>query len=152
MITHGNSSRKYRSPEYLTWDAMIQRCGNPNTKFYKNYGGRGIKVCRRWHKFENFYRDMGKKSNGYVIDRIDNNKGYNKSNCRWVSRSTSNRNLRRNIWLRLNGNRILFVDALKQLGIKSSGSLYYYRKKYNFTSVEALKFILRKRKNETGRV
>jgi hypothetical protein len=71
---------------YITWIGLLGRCENKNNAKYKNYGGRGITVCERWHKFENFYKDMGEKPEGLQIDRIDVNKGYYKDNCRWVTR------------------------------------------------------------------
>src|SRR5574343_114706 len=62
---------------YRAWNAMIQRCNNPNTDDFNNWGGRGIKVCAEWLNFENFYRDMGDPpSSKYSIDRIDNNDNY----------------------------------------------------------------------------
>jgi hypothetical protein len=72
------------STEYSSWTNMKTRCTNPNFKQYKDYGGRGIKVCDRWlNSFQNFINDMGLKPGlEYSIDRIDNNKGYETSNCR----------------------------------------------------------------------
>lgn len=67
------------------WGSMIQRCTNPNHERWKYYGGRGIKVCRRWRRFKNFLADMGEAPEGMWLDRIDNNKGYEPGNCRWVS-------------------------------------------------------------------
>ena len=79
--THGMSG----TPTYVTWRSMIQRCGSPGHAAYHRYGARGIKVCRRWRKFENFFKDMGARpSSGHQIDRIDPKKGYSPDNCQWI--------------------------------------------------------------------
>ena len=80
-ITHGLTN----TPTYHSWASMIQRCTNKNNEKYKTYGGRGISVCPEWFSFGNFLRDMGEKSPGSTIHRIDNDKGYNKSNCVWCN-------------------------------------------------------------------
>ena len=74
---------------------MMTRCYNENFGQWKDYGGRGIKVCHRWHKFENFLADMGVKPDGLTLDRKDNDKGYTKCNCKWSTRVEQNRNRRR---------------------------------------------------------
>jgi hypothetical protein len=70
---------------YSIWRGMVQRCTNPNHISWKYYGARGIKVCDDWFKFINFYNDMQPKPLGLSLDRRDNDLGYNKENCRWVT-------------------------------------------------------------------
>ena len=91
-IVHGMSQTKI----YKIWQGIIQRCENPNCKAYKDYGGRGIKVCERWYSFENFYEDMGNCPEDKSIDRIENDGDYELGNCKF-STSLEQANNRRSI-------------------------------------------------------
>lgn len=86
---------KANTPIYTTWEAMHQRCNNIDSQHYQYYGGRGITICQEWHSFKLFYSDMGDAPKGHVIDRIDPNGNYEKDNCRWVTRSESSYNTRK---------------------------------------------------------
>lgn len=99
--THG----KYLSPEYRAWINMLSRCSNKKTKGWKNYGGRGISVCKRWSiSFENFLSDVGlRPTSKHTLDRKRNSGNYTPSNCRWATYEQQNNNTRRNVLLEFIG-------------------------------------------------
>ena len=90
--THG----KTKTPEYQAWISMLKRCYKPRTRAYQNYGGRGIRVCKRWRdSFENFLEDMGERPSAiHSLDRRDNDGDYTPSNCRWATVWVQNNNRR----------------------------------------------------------
>ena len=95
MIEKNKKHGMVYSKEYNSWQSAKQRCTNINSKDYKNYGGKGIKMCNEWlDSFEQFFKDMGEKPKGYSLDRIDRDGNYEPSNCRWADIFTQNHNRR----------------------------------------------------------
>jgi len=91
---HGQATARATSRVYHTWVGMVHRCTNSKSTVWKNYGGRGIKVCSAWLRFENFYADMGDRPEGLSLDRTDVNGNYEPGNCRWADKWTQARNKR----------------------------------------------------------
>jgi len=89
IIVENNKSRAthrmIKTGAYTSWYAMKRRCLGKKIKQFKDYGGRGIKVCKRWMKFENFYKDMGDRPKGKSLDRINVDGNYELKNCRWAT-------------------------------------------------------------------
>jgi hypothetical protein len=97
---HGHATGA-QSPTYMSWFGMVQRCTNPNQANYPRYGGRAVNPVTvedpRWRKFVNFLADMGVKPPGTSIDRVDNDLGYCKDNCRWATPSEQRANQREKV-------------------------------------------------------
>lgn len=110
---HGGSGTK----TYKVWSAMIQRTRNPNAGQYSDYGGRGIAVCDDWHSFAGFRRDMGDAPKGMTLDRIDNDKGYSKDNCRWASREQQSANRRVTVRIRHEGADVTITELARILNV-----------------------------------
>jgi len=133
-ITHGY--RKTRL--YRIWRGMINRCANPNDRGYYNYGGRGISVCSRWLKFENFLQDMGEPpSSKHSIDRIDNNDGYRPANCRWATHKENSRNKRYHRYITHCNKTKLLIEWAEEISIPYS-TLWKRVCKYGWSIEDAL--------------
>lgn len=138
-ITHGMTDTKI----HWIWKSMRQRCNNPKAKNFHNYGGRGIKVDKRWESFINFRDDMyedylkhiedfGHKNT--TLDRVDNDKDYCKKNCKWSTRREQANNTRKNLLLEYNGETLTLSQWSRKL--KLPLTVIHKRIKYHGWSVE----------------
>lgn len=117
--THGHATKSKRSKTYVAWVNMIQRCTNPKATKYESYGGRGIKVCRRWRiSFENFLADMGQPpSPEHSIDRKNNARDYKPSNCRWAIEEIQMNNRSKSRVLKHGGRSMTIEQWARETGI-----------------------------------
>jgi|GEM_PF-1200935 len=103
---------------YRIWQAMLNRCRNKRAPHYNNYGGRGVSVCAEWFEFTSFISDMGECPSGdYSIERVDNEEGYSKQNCKWATRQEQGRNKRNNRLISFNGETMILKDWADRIGI-----------------------------------
>jgi hypothetical protein len=115
----------YGTPEYDAYYHMLHRCHNPDSQKFKDYGGRGITVCKRWQDsnkgFQNFLDDMGEKPySNYQLDRQNNDKGYSPNNCRWVSPRKNSNNTRTNVRIKFAGKTRTVAEWARQYGMSWS--------------------------------
>jgi len=129
-------------PEYRIWKIMLQRCKD-EYKGKRTYKSKGIKVCERWQDYSNFYADMGKRPDGYSLDRIDNNLGYFPENCRWANFKTQNRNRDNNIYGVYQGETKLVIEWAELFGINYVTLWNNVKKKESFE--HALNFCITKK-------
>lgn len=127
--THNRSKTQL----YAAWRGMHSRCSRPADKSYAYYGGRGITVCRRWSKFENFLADMGERPEGTTLERRKNNKGYSPGNCYWATRAQQRANQRCITAARKD-------NLLGLLGVSKVGSRYLARATKNGAQVSIGRF------------
>ena len=114
---HGFAKTAKKGSVYNTWASMRARCNNPNDNQYKDYGGRGIKVCPEWNDFMTFYKDVGERPEGHQLDRIDNDKNYCKENCRWADVVTQANNRRTTTFFSVENRKIARADLERELEI-----------------------------------
>lgn len=131
---HGHG---YDSPTYRSWKAMKNRCTRPSDKQWKNYGGRGIKICQKWHKFSGFLEDMGIRPEGTTLDRIDNDGNYDPQNCRWADIKSQRRNRSDNRIVQYFGKMMPLVSACESAGLPYD-TVRTRLDRYGWTESEAL--------------
>ena len=119
VVRHGCTRNRKKSPEYVTWQSILNRCRNEKNSRYKDYGGRGIIICDRWaESFQIFLDDMGTKPTpNHSIDRVDNNGNYCPENCRWSTKKEQSRNTRSNRILTCNGRSQCIAAWACELGV-----------------------------------
>lgn len=103
---------------YTSWHSMIRRCEKSDAPCYERYGGRGIIVCESWHNIKSFYEDMGERPLNTSLDRIDNEKGYYKENCRWATSSEQANNTSRSRLISYGGQTKTIAEWSDIVGIK----------------------------------
>lgn len=106
-----------RTPEREAWRNMHLRCTRTDWPGYRHYGGRGIAVDPRRQDFEAFLADMGRRPPGTSLERVDNDPGYTKTNCRWASRKAQQRNTRRNTFIEHAGQRLTVAEWAERTGL-----------------------------------
>lgn len=122
-----NFARTYKT-EYSAWNAMRDRCTNPNSKDYPNYGGLGIILCDAWKKFPGFLKDMGQRpSPSHTIDRIDGQGNYEPDNCRWATRIEQNNNRCNVRKFSFRGGVMSIGDAMRAAGCQLDQTIVYHR-------------------------
>lgn len=128
----------FGTPTYDCWTGIIERCCNPNSGNYSDYGGRGIQICQSWRSsFKQFLEDMGEKPDGHSIDRIDVNGNYERSNCRWANAKTQANNRTNNRKISFNGKTYNLAEWSDITGIKPS-TISKRLDKYGWSTEEAL--------------
>lgn len=153
MTKHGMTS----TPEYHVWKGMKYRCYDKNCWNYKDWGGRGIRVCDRWRdSFENFYKDIGPRpSKNHTIERVDHNGNYEPRNCIWLMADQQSKNRRNSVRITLNGVTKVLAEWSRDHGIPDN--TLRSRIRYGITDPEKLLAPVRfksgpKLKNQTDRL
>ena len=122
---HGESVHGAVTGLYRIWSQMRDRCNNPTHKNYGDYGGRGITVCHEWGDYLVFKADMGERPQGRSLDRIDNDKGYSKGNCRWATQYEQKANTRAARWIEFNGKKQVLSAWAREFGT-NPGQVHYW--------------------------
>lgn len=148
-LSHGHCIGLKRTKIYACWRNMLGRCYQPSSSRYKNYGARGIKVCTRWHNFENFKNDMGNPpSLTMSIERMDVHGDYNLTNCIWVESKFQSRNQSSNRRIIVDGEIKCVAEWAERLNLPAR--LIYKRLRLGWSGKQALGLEYRKKWANSG--
>lgn len=138
VVIHGEEHGHKKSPELSVYTKIKNRCVNPNSVDYKNYGGRGIILSKDWmFDFSNFLRDMGRKpTSTSTIERVNVNGNYCKENCIWLEKRLQNRNTRRTRYVTYCGETLIMSDMLKKYDV--SKTIFYRKLKLGISEIEII--------------
>lgn len=124
------------TPEYCSWQNMMARCYNQKKDAFPWYGGSGISVCLRWHDFQNFLEDMGKRPKGATLSRKDNKGNYEPGNCEWeTSWKKQMQNRRNTVWVKYKGKRMTLTDFAEEIGIAKSALHQRHRQGWSASKI-----------------
>ena len=139
-----------KTPEYQAWQNMRKRCLSPRAQRYANYGGRGITVCQRWRRFENFIADMGRRPTArHTLERKDNDGPYAKWNCRWATQLEQGQNRRSCHYVEYAGEKRTIAAWARIHGL--SDSLLRYRLRVGWSLDKAMKPAKKYRKSQENK-
>lgn len=142
-----NTIPRYLTRTYKTWINMRQRCRNPNNPCWDDYGGRGIRICKRWDSYENFLQDLGyRPGDNWSLERIDCNKNYCPSNCRWIEKKDQWRERRVTILVTFHGKKFPLRDICKMFQLDYMRAYHQIKRGL---SIEAILKTIKRRKQRT---
>lgn len=137
MGKHSMHGMRYET-EYTIWSGIKRRCCNINDEAYPRYGGRGITVCEKWLVFDGFFEDMGNRpSKNHSLERVDNNRGYCKDNCKWATYTEQGRNKRNNVRITWDGKTQSVIEWAQELGI-SANALYMRKNRLGWSDARTM--------------
>lgn len=149
-LRHGGTTGYSLARWYRIWSNMMTRCNNEHNQAWKDYGGRGIKVCDRWRDPKMFLEDMGEPPAGMTLDRYPDHDGnYEPGNCRWATWNQQARNRRDTVMVDCNGSRMALADACELIG--SDYELVRTRMKRGWPANDALTAPVGSKRPKEGR-
>lgn len=121
-LIHGGAAGDMAG-SYRSWRSMKQRCIDPSSRGWCDYGAKGITVCERWMTYENFYSDMGDRPDGYSLERIDVTQGYSPENCKWIPLHEQSKNKRNTVRYQYGDEILIQADLARRLSLHPSSLL-----------------------------